>query len=62
MLISWTVDSNSHRQSFTFLENPNLFNVTITRAVHRCKSFISVPLNQLPSGLLKEYIESILRG
>lgn len=57
MLISWTVADNSPIQSFTFINNPNLFNVSITRAHGRCINFLSA--RDLPNGLLREYIESI---
>ena len=55
MLISWTVADNSPIQSFTFINNPNLFNVSITRANKQIRNFIST--NNLPKGLLKEYVE-----
>ena len=57
MLNSWTVAKNSHRQSFTFINNPNLFNVSVTRASHRVINFFSMEsLADLPDGLLKEYL------
>lgn len=55
MLISWTVADNSPVQSFTFINNPNLFNVSITRANKQIRNFISA--TNLPKGLLKEYLE-----
>ena len=55
MLISWTVADNSPIQSFTFINNPNLFNVSITRANKQIRNFISA--TNLPKGLLKEYVE-----
>ena len=55
MLISWTVANNSPIQSFTFINNPNLFNVSITRANKQIRNFIST--TNLPKGLLKEYVE-----
>ena len=57
MLNSWTVAKNSRRQSFTFINNPNLFNVSVTRASHRVINFFSMEsLADLPDGLLKEYL------
>ena len=32
MVLSWAIAGNSHSQSLTFLQRPNLFNVAITRA------------------------------
>ena len=55
MLISWTVADNSPVQSFTFINNPNLFNVSITRANKQVRNYIST--TNLPKGLLKEYVE-----
>lgn len=55
MLVSWTVADNSPFQSFTFINNPNLFNVSITRANKQIRNYISA--TNLPKGLLKEYVE-----
>ena len=55
MLISWTVADNSPIQSFTFINNPNLFNVSITRGRQKVMNFVST--NNLPKGLLREYLE-----
>ena len=60
MLLSWAVDRNSHRQSFAFIDNPNLFNVAITRAKHVCINYFSLGTIDMPNGLLKEYAEGIL--
>lgn len=60
MFLSWTVADNSPVQQFTFINNPNLFNVSITRANKQVRNFISV--NNLPKGLLKEYIEYCKQG
>lgn len=61
MFISWTFAPNSHSQSLTFLQKPNLFNVAITRARKRQINFISKPVNLLPEGLLRSYLEFVQR-
>lgn len=55
MLLSWAVADNTPLQSFTFINNPNLFNVSVTRANKRVINFISA--TEIPDGLLKEYLE-----
>ena len=55
MLLSWTVADNSHVQQFSFINNPNLFNVAITRANKQIINFLST--KNLPKGLLKEYVD-----
>src|SRR5699024_1184700 len=57
MLMSWAIAANSHSQSLMFLQKPNLFNVAITRARKRLINFISKPVNELPEGLLRDYLE-----
>ncbi len=59
MLMSWTIAANSHSQSLVFLQKPNLFNVAITRARKRLINFISKPVNELPEGLLRDYLEFV---
>lgn len=56
MLISWAIADNSPVQLFTFVNNPNLFNVSITRAQRAVINYISA--TNLPDGLLREYLES----
>ena len=57
MLNSWTIAKNSKRQSFTFINNPNLFNVSVTRAKSIVINFLSIDsIENLPDGLLKEYL------
>ena len=60
MLMSWAIANNSHSQSLMFLQKPNLFNVAITRARKRLINFISKPVNELPEGLLRDYLEFVL--
>lgn len=57
MLLSWTVADNSPIQSYTFINNPNLFNVAVTRADKAAINFVSVNTNDMPDGLLRRYIE-----
>lgn len=59
MLMSWAIAANSHSQSLMFLQKPNLFNVAITRARKRLINFISKPVNELPEGLLRDYLEFV---
>jgi superfamily I DNA and/or RNA helicase len=59
MLISWVVTPTSPRQNHTFINNKNLFNVAITRACNSCISYTSVDIEDIPNGLLKEYLEYI---
>lgn len=59
MLLSWTFAPNSHTQSLIFAQKPNLFNVAITRARHKLINFISRDVNELPEGLLRNYLEYV---
>ena len=59
ILLSFTLASNSHHQSATFLQKPNLFNVAITRARKKLICYISRPVESLQSGLLRSYLEYI---
>ena len=59
MLLSLTIAENSHHQSIFFAQKPNLFNVAITRARKQLICYISRPIESLPSGLLKDYLEYI---
>ena len=59
MLLSWTFAPNSHAQSLIFAQKPNLFNVAITRAKYKLINFISRDINELPEGLLRNYLEYV---
>lgn len=59
MLLSLTLAPNSHHQSIMFAQKPNLFNVAITRARKKLICFISRPVESLPSGLIRNYLEYI---
>ena len=56
MLISWAFANNSHAQSLTFLQKPNLFNVAITRAKDKMINFISHDISTLPNGHFRNYM------
>jgi hypothetical protein len=57
VIFTTSIDSESHPASLRFLENPNLFNVAITRARKLQYVVTSVRANQLPAGLLREYLQ-----
>ncbi len=59
MLLSLTLAPNSHFQSIMFAQKPNLFNVAITRARKKLVCYISRPVESLPSGLIRNYLEYI---
>jgi len=59
MLLSFTIAPNSHFQSIMFVQKPNLFNVAITRARKKLICYISRPVETLPQGLLKNYLEYV---
>lgn len=61
MLLSWAYANNSYPQSLMFAQKPNLFNVAITRAKHKLINFISKEVNELPEGLLRNYLEYVKR-
>lgn len=59
ILLSFALAPNSHFQSLTFLQKPNLFNVAITRAKKKLISFISKRIEDVPKGMLKRYLEYV---
>ncbi len=59
IVLSWAVADNSFTQSLTFLQKPNLFNVAITRARKKSINFLSKNPNNLPEGLLRNYVSYI---
>ncbi|NUQ61067.1 MAG: hypothetical protein HUU20_01175 [Pirellulales bacterium] len=60
MYLSLVVDEASHPASFHFLNNPNVFNVSITRARLQQIVFASVRADQVkPGTLLHRYLSSI---
>ncbi|MBE7713442.1 MAG: hypothetical protein E7Z87_06840 [Cyanobacteria bacterium SIG26] len=56
ILMSWAFANNSYPQSVTFLQKPNLFNVAITRARHKCINFVSHDLETMPDGHFRHYV------
>jgi len=59
ILASWAIADNSHSQSLTFLQKPNLFNVAITRAKKQMVNFVSKNCSELPEGMFRDYISYI---
>lgn len=59
ILLSLTLAPNSHFQSIMFSQKPNLFNVAVTRARKKLICYISRPVESLPSGLIRDYLEYI---
>jgi hypothetical protein len=63
MYLSLVVDPASHPASFQFLSNPNVFNVSITRARDEQIVFASVrPEDVKPDTLLRRYLDYIAAG
>ncbi|MBQ6516965.1 AAA family ATPase [bacterium] len=56
ILISWCIANNSHSQSLTFLQKPNLFNVAITRARNKMVNFISKDPKEFQEGMFRSYL------
>jgi len=56
IIFSTSIDPGFHSASLRFLENPNLFNVAVTRARHQQVVVTSVAIEDLPAGLLREYL------
>ncbi|MEM8909115.1 MAG: ATP-binding protein, partial [Bacteroidota bacterium] len=57
MLLSFSLDANSHPSAFQYLEKEEVFNVSITRARSQQFLFLSIPFNQLkPTSLLAQYL------
>jgi len=59
IILSFTLAENSHFQSLTFLQKPNLFNVAVTRAKKKTIVFISKDPKDLQPGLLRRYLDYI---
>ncbi len=59
ILMSWAFADNSHPQSVTFLQMPNLFNVAITRARYKAINFVSRNILNLPEGHFRNYVSYI---
>ncbi len=60
MFLSFALDESSHPSAFQYLEKPDVFNVSITRARSEQHLLISFTPGMLRSGsLLKEYLASV---
>lgn len=56
VILSLSIDPKFHHGSLMFLEKPNVFNVSITRAKKKLIVVSSVRPDQLPNGLLKDFL------
>jgi hypothetical protein len=57
VVFTTSIDTKCHSASLRFLENPNLFNVAVTRARRQLVVVTSVTTNDLPRGLLREFLQ-----
>ena len=55
VILSLSLDPKFHHGTLQFLEKPNVFNVSITRAKKKLIVISSVEKKDLPNGLLKEF-------
>jgi len=56
IILSLSLDPKFHHGTLRFLETPNVFNVSITRAKKKLIVVSSVKSEDLPNGLLKEFL------
>jgi len=56
VILSLSLDPKFHHGTLNFLEKPNVFNVSITRAKKKLIAVSSVTPDDLPNGLLKEFL------
>lgn len=56
VILSLSLDPKFHHGTLRFLETPNVFNVSITRAKKKLIVVSSVKPEDLPNGLLKEFL------
>jgi len=56
IILSLSIDPGFHHGTLHFLEKPNVFNVSITRAKKKLIVVSSVKPDDLPNGLLKEFL------
>ena len=60
MFISFVLSADAHPTAFRYLNQPDVFNVSITRARSQQHIFVSLPATQLkPDSLLRQYLEVI---
>ena len=62
VILSLSLDPKFHHGTLNFLEKPNVFNVSITRAKKRLITVSSVTPDDLPNGLLKEFLLHAVRS
>lgn len=56
VILSLSIDPHFHHMTLRFLETPNVFNVSITRAKKKVIVLSSVEISDLPNGLLKDFL------
>ena len=62
MFISLVLSANDHPSAFRYLNQPDVFNVSITRARSQQQIYTSVKASQLkPDSLVRRYLESVAR-
>lgn len=63
MHLSLVLDENSHFASFRFLEKPDVFNVSITRARVKQTVYVSIdPASLVSESLLRDYLRHIIES
>lgn len=62
VILSLSIDPTFHHSSLRFLQTPQVFNVAITRAQKQLHVVTSVRSAELPDGLLKEFLEYIVKA
>ncbi len=62
MILSFALDNNSHASAFRYVSNPNVFNVSITRAKKLQIIIHSLDIEKLENKLLRQYLESFIAG
>lgn len=55
VILSLSIDPTYHHGSLRFLENPNVFNVSVTRAKKKLITVTSVQKKDIPNGILKDF-------
>ncbi|HXV59298.1 MAG TPA: AAA domain-containing protein [Vicinamibacteria bacterium] len=63
MLLSFAVDASTHPSALRYLNQPDVFNVSITRARARQILFVSIDPSEAPAGsLLAKYLHDVARS
>ena len=59
MILSWAIDDDTHHSALRYINNPQVFNVAITRAKRKMVNLISFNPKLLPSNImLRAYLSS----